>query len=189
MKNLLSFDLRTISIFYTPLVWLCQRTFMMAKRILNITFPIKWSINENIWLMVKICPLSLFSQEWQPIKSFRHSRSFFNDTNEAMCLLSLFYNRKHILFVEKISYFSSLSASLSHSRPHSGQIFFPCRRAPHSHTQSTCRAGTPSISAWGGTSVVTTAPAPIMAHAPTVWPHTMVALAPMDAPSQIRVCL
>ena len=141
--------------------------------------------------MVKICPLSLFSQEWQPIKSFRHSRSFFNDTNEAMCLLSLFYNRKHILFVEKISYFSSLSASLSHSRPHSGQIFFPCRYqcSYGLPLSATCRAGTPSISACGGTSVVTTAPAPIMAHAPTVWPHTMVALAPMDAPSQIRVCL
>ena len=44
-------------------------------------------------------------------------------------------------------------------------------------------------SAWAGTSRVTTAPAATIAHAPISTPHTIVAFAPIDAPSCTMVCL
>jgi len=44
------------------------------------------------------------------------------------------------------------------------------------------RPGFPTTTALGGTSLVTTVPAPIMAPAPMVIPHRIVALAPIDAP-------
>src|SRR5919108_1775684 len=43
-------------------------------------------------------------------------------------------------------------------------------------------AGFPATMALGGTSLVTTLPAPIMAFSPTVIPHNNVALEPMEAP-------
>src|SRR5437868_1997825 len=49
------------------------------------------------------------------------------------------------------------------------------------------RAGTPATVAPGGTSRVTTAPAPISACAPMVTPHMMMAPLPIDAPRQTRV--
>src|SRR5207245_4524052 len=61
------------------------------------------------------------------------------------------------------------------------------RRAPHWHSQPTRRAGTPTIRANPGTSEVTTAPAPMNAYSPSVTPHTIVALAPMDAPRRTSV--
>ena len=42
------------------------------------------------------------------------------------------------------------------------------RRSPHRHIQPMRRAGTPTISAYGGTSFVTTAPAPTNAYSPSV---------------------
>jgi hypothetical protein len=44
------------------------------------------------------------------------------------------------------------------------------------------RAGLPTTIANGGTSLVTTAPAPTMALAPTVTPASTVALAPIEQP-------
>src|SRR5437763_13726825 len=41
--------------------------------------------------------------------------------------------------------------------------------------------------AYAGTSEVTTAPAPMNAYSPSVTPHTIVALAPMDEPRFTRV--
>ncbi len=43
-------------------------------------------------------------------------------------------------------------------------------------------AGTPATTVFGGTSFVTTEPAPISAFSPIVIPQSMVALEPMDAP-------
>ncbi len=51
------------------------------------------------------------------------------------------------------------------------------------------RAGTPATSAYGGTSFVTTAPAPTKAYAPSVTPQTIVALAPIEAPRWTSVRL
>jgi len=50
------------------------------------------------------------------------------------------------------------------------------------------RAGLPVTMAFGGTSRVTTAPAPTIANAPTVIPGSIVALAPMLAPRLILTC-
>ena len=49
------------------------------------------------------------------------------------------------------------------------------------------RAGTPATIAFGATSRVTTAPAPILAPSPMVTPHKMVAFDPMAARRQTRV--
>ena len=49
------------------------------------------------------------------------------------------------------------------------------------------RAGTPTTSAWAGTSRLTTAPAPTKAYSPIVLPQTMVLLAPSVAPRWTRV--
>lgn len=49
------------------------------------------------------------------------------------------------------------------------------------------RAGLPVTNAYGGTSLVTTAPAPTSAHSPTVTPQRMVALLPIAARRPIRV--
>src|SRR5262249_1658691 len=49
------------------------------------------------------------------------------------------------------------------------------------------RAGTPATIAFGATSPVTTAPAPIVAPSPMVTPHKIVAFDPMDARRQTRV--
>ena len=51
------------------------------------------------------------------------------------------------------------------------------------------RAGTPATSAYGGTSFVTTAPAPTKQYAPSVTPQTIVALAPIVAPRRTSVRL
>ena len=66
--------------------------------------------------------------------------------------------------------------------PHPLQVPSPVssRRTPHAHTHPMRRAGTPATSAYGSTSLVTTAPAPTNAYSPSVTPHTMVALAPID---------
>src|SRR5262249_4147961 len=60
---------------------------------------------------------------------------------------------------------------------------------PHSHIQPVCLAGTPVTSAYGGTSRVTTAPAPTNAYSPKVTPQTTVALAPIVAPRLTSVRL
>ena len=49
------------------------------------------------------------------------------------------------------------------------------------------RAGLPATSAYAGTSAATTLPAATSARSPTVTPHTMVALAPIEAPTRTRV--
>src|SRR5215472_8170770 len=54
----------------------------------------------------------------------------------------------------------------------------PARLDPAPATGPMTRAGTPMASIPGGTSRVTTLPAPTMAPSPIVTPHTMVALAP-----------
>lgn len=56
---------------------------------------------------------------------------------------------------------------------------------PARPTQPTRRAGTPTTIAWSGTSLVTTAPAATVAHAPTVTGATQTARAPIAAPSPI----
>jgi hypothetical protein len=43
-------------------------------------------------------------------------------------------------------------------------------------------AGTPATTVFGGTSLVTTAPAPTIAFSPIVTPHIIVAEEPIDAP-------
>src|SRR5437773_7566790 len=60
-------------------------------------------------------------------------------------------------------------------------------RSPHWHIHPTRRAGTPTISAYAGMSDVTTAPAPMNAYSPSVTPHRIVALAPMEPPRFTRV--
>ena len=60
-------------------------------------------------------------------------------------------------------------------------------RTPQRQIQPIRRAGTPTISAKGGTSLRTTAPAPIKLYSPRVMPHNIVALAPIDAPRRTRV--
>lgn len=45
-----------------------------------------------------------------------------------------------------------------------------------------CREGFPTTRAYGGISSITTVPAPMNAYSPILWPHTIVALAPMEAP-------
>src|SRR5262249_23537677 len=62
-------------------------------------------------------------------------------------------------------------------------------RTPHEHIHPARRAGTPNISAYGCTSPVTTAPAPMNAYSPIVWPQTIVAFAPIVAPRRTSVCL
>ena len=64
---------------------------------------------------------------------------------------------------------------------------FPGNRSPHWHIQPILVAGTPAISAYGGTSRVITAPAPIKQYSPSVDPQTIVALAPIDAPRRTSV--
>src|ERR671922_1337484 len=62
--------------------------------------------------------------------------------------------------------------------------------ALQAHLSSTyliIRAGFPTTTARAGTSLVTTAPAPIIAHSPMVMPQRMVALAPMEAPFRTTV--
>ena len=54
--------------------------------------------------------------------------------------------------------------------------------SPYSLIQPICLAGTPTISAYGSTSLLTTAPAPTKAYAPTVVPQTIVQFAPSVAP-------
>jgi hypothetical protein len=49
------------------------------------------------------------------------------------------------------------------------------------------RAGLPTTTACGGTSRVTTAPAPTMAPVPTSTPGRIVAFAPIDAPRRMTV--
>ena len=64
----------------------------------------------------------------------------------------------------------------------------PCIRAssgsrtPHWHIQPMIFAGTPTTSAYAGTSCATTAPAPTKAYSPSVVPQTTVAFAPIEAP-------
>src|SRR4051812_3428286 len=60
-------------------------------------------------------------------------------------------------------------------------------RSPHWHIQPMRRAGTPAITANGGTSRMITAPAPMKQYSPSVVPHTMVALAPIEAPRRTSV--
>ena len=58
--------------------------------------------------------------------------------------------------------------------PHSAHVPSPLSgsRTPHWHIQPMRRAGTPAMSAYAGTSRVTTAPAPTNANSPSVDPHT-----------------
>jgi hypothetical protein len=75
-------------------------------------------------------------------------------------------------------------------RAHVARFGRPAPRAiisPHAHAQPTTRAGTPTTTACAGTSRVTTAPAPMSAHAPMFSGATSVACAPMVAPSPTRV--
>src|SRR5690606_4232608 len=60
------------------------------------------------------------------------------------------------------------------------QVTLPSPRSctPQLHIHPRCRAGTPSIKAYGGTSRFTTAPAPTKAYSPIVTPQTMVQFAP-----------
>src|SRR5439155_18679040 len=48
-------------------------------------------------------------------------------------------------------------------------------------------AGLPTTTAYGGTSLVTTLPAPTIAYSPTVIPQSKVALEPIEAPFFTRV--
>src|SRR5258708_15928858 len=68
--------------------------------------------------------------------------------------------------------------------PHTahGPVPLSGRRSPHWHIHPTRRAGTPTTSANGATSVLTTAPAPTKEYSPRVTPLTMVAFAPMEEP-------
>src|SRR2546422_428761 len=78
----------------------------------------------------------------------------------------------------------------SYGVPHTAQVALPPdtkSRSPHWHIHPTRRAGTPTISAYAGTSDVTTAPAPMNAYSPSVTPHRMVALAPIELPRFTRV--
>src|SRR5665647_3465520 len=59
--------------------------------------------------------------------------------------------------------------------------------SPHWHTHPTSRAGTPTTIAYAGTSRVTTAPAPTKQYSPSVFPHTIVAFAPIEAPLRTSV--
>jgi hypothetical protein len=58
---------------------------------------------------------------------------------------------------------------------------------PHWHIHPTRRAGTPTIKAYAGTSLRTTAPAPMKQYSPRVTPQTMVAFAPIELPRRTRV--
>src|SRR3990172_10809065 len=59
---------------------------------------------------------------------------------------------------------------------------------PQSHTQPAIRDGFPTASARSGTSLITTAPAPISAYCPIVTPHRTVLFAPRLAPRLTSVC-
>src|SRR5450631_4046515 len=73
-------------------------------------------------------------------------------------------------------------------QPHWATFFFAEPRvSPQRQIQPVRRAGTPETTACAETSRVTTAPAPTKAYAPIVTPHTIVALAPMVAPSLTTV--
>src|SRR5690606_276545 len=83
----------------------------------------------------------------------------------------------------------SISRSLpplsSYAVPQAEQTACPASRrsrSPQRQIHPTRRAGTPTTSANAGTSAVTTAPAPTKQYSPRECPHTMVALAPIDAP-------
>ena len=70
-------------------------------------------------------------------------------------------------------------------RPNSGRVkvgFVLRSLTPHSHTHPTRR-----ISAYPGTSRVTTAPAPMKQYFPSVAPQTMVPFALIEAPIRTRV--
>src|SRR5687768_11325326 len=63
------------------------------------------------------------------------------------------------------------------------------RFTPHWHIHPICLPGTPTTRANGGTSLVTTLPAPMKLYSPSVTPHTIVAFAPIVAPRRTRVRL
>src|ERR1044072_1731587 len=71
-------------------------------------------------------------------------------------------------------------------RPHTHAKLF-CKRFPQTHTHPTRFAGAPTNKACGGTSRVTIAPAPTIAHSPIVIPGRIVAFAPTVAPVWISV--
>src|SRR5699024_8880385 len=83
----------------------------------------------------------------------------------------------------------STPSSSRYRSPVTGQVHSPGRSArngtPATPTQPIRRAGTPAISAWSGTSLVTTAPAATLAHAPIRTRATHTARAPMAAPRPI----
>ena len=54
--------------------------------------------------------------------------------------------------------------------------------SPYSLTQPICLAGTPTTNAYGATSLLTTAPAPMKAYSPIVIPQIIVEFAPMVTP-------
>src|SRR5262249_49263256 len=74
--------------------------------------------------------------------------------------------------------------------PHAGQFSSTTPSGsftPHSQTQPVIRAGTPVTCAYGGTSFVTTPPAPTKAYGPSVVPQTTVAFAPIVVPFRTSV--
>src|SRR5439155_15921407 len=81
------------------------------------------------------------------------------------------------------------AAARSWARPQSGQRPPSCSRCPHSHTWPTTRPGLPTTNACGGTSRVTTVPAPISAKRPILTPGKTVQPPPMEAPSSTETPL
>src|SRR5690606_23384453 len=78
------------------------------------------------------------------------------------------------------------SRQASHCRS-AGAVASRESSVPQRHTQPRWRAGVPATSWWGRTSWVTVAPAATIEYRPRELPHTMVALAPIDAPSATAV--
>src|SRR5687768_17622567 len=81
------------------------------------------------------------------------------------------------------------SPERSYVDPQPAQVPEPASgsRSPHWHIHPTRRAGTPTMSAYGSTSLATTAPAPMKLYSPNVTPQTIVALAPMEVPRRTSV--
>src|SRR4249919_2888118 len=97
---------------------------------------------------------------------------FFNKgTAGERCLIIYFFKCfKHFFF-----YLLVLSLQVK-----TGNFFF--HKVGNSYRVLIIFAGTPATTVLGGTSLVTTDPAPIREFSPIVIPHKMVALEPMEAP-------
>ena len=87
------------------------------------------------------------------------------------------------LYIDSIFFSTNLSSpDISYCVPSIGHIKSFPRRPPDLLIQAIIFAGLPTTKAKSGISFVTTAPAPIKQYFPRLFPQTIVALAPMDAP-------